>query len=118
MEAMNRRGFLINGAAMAALGSLVANATRAAEPGPDEPLRALVRANDEQIPGLLAQQARTAGGRWPGGVLNEYGIPNVAGTNGFVSALACAACAPGSKYFRSEELVKPMRLAIGYMLSA
>jgi hypothetical protein len=67
---------------------------------------------------LLAQQERRAGHRWLGGIANEYGIHTVAGTNGFVAALAAAACAPGSKYEGSTELVEPMRQAIHYMLSA
>jgi hypothetical protein len=99
--------------------SLAALGTRAASAGTaDETLRSIIRAHDEQIPALLTKQERRAGHRWLGGVANEYGIHTVAGTNGFVAALAAAACAPGSKYFGSVALVEPMQLAIRYMLKA
>lgn len=122
---MQRRHFLLSAAAATSLAALGTRAAeRAPAPGaagagtPDETLRAIIRAHDEQIPGLLAKQERRAGHRWLGGVANEYGIHTVAGTNGFVAALAAATCAPGSKYFGSVALVEPMQLAIRYMLKA
>ena len=102
---------------MASLHSLgLRAATNDASAG--DALGEIIRAHDEQIPALLAKQERRAGHRWLGGIANEYGIHTVAGTNGIVAALAAAACAPGSKYFRSEALVEPMQLAIRYMLQA
>ncbi|WP_414661123.1 hypothetical protein [Horticoccus sp. 23ND18S-11] len=113
---MNRRHFLVSAAAT----SLVALGPRitAAETTPDDLRRTLIRANDAQIPGLLAKQERRPGQRGLGGLVNEYGFPTVAGTNGLVSALICAASAEGSKYFRAQELVEPLRLAFRYMVSA
>jgi hypothetical protein len=49
---------------------------------------------------------------------NEYGIHTVGGAAGFLSSLTCAAFAPDSKYFKSTELVDPMRLAVRYLLAA
>src|ERR1043166_4480948 len=114
---MQRRQFLFSAAAVTALGAL---SRLSADEGTQsaETLRELIRANDEQIPGLLARQEKRAGHPWIGGIPNEYGIHMVAGTNGFVLALACAACAPSSKYFRAVELVEPRRAAIRYMLKA
>ena len=113
---MQRRDFILSTAAATALLSF---GTRAAEPAlGDELLREFIRANDDQIPKLLAQQERRAGHRWLGGVPNEYGIHTAQGTSGFISALACAACAPASKYFNSTELAEPLRLAVGYLLAA
>lgn len=114
---MHRREFLVSSAAATSLAALGARLT-AAEPANDTELRAIIRAHDEQIPGLLAKQERRAGHRAFGGIPTEYGFPTVAGTNGFVAALAAAACAPGSKYYQAPELVEPMRLGIRYMLSA
>jgi hypothetical protein len=122
---MQRRQFLLSAAAATSVAALslraaerkaATNASRAA--GADETLRAIIRAHDEQIPALLAKQERRAGHRWIGGIPNEYGIHTVAGTNGFVAALAAAACAPGSKYYGSKALVEPMQVAIRYMLKA
>jgi hypothetical protein len=121
---MQRRQFLFSAAvasSVAALSARAADRTPAATAGAttaDETLRAIIRAHDEQIPALLAKQERRAGHRWIGGIANENGIHTVAGTNGFVAALAAAACAPGSKYFGSTALVEPMQLAIRYMLKA
>ncbi len=119
---MHRRHFLASSAAatsLAVLGSRLSAAERPVfDVSADDAYRAIVRAHDEHIPGLLAKQERRAGHRWLGGIANEFGIHTVAGTNGFVAALAAAACAPGSKYFRSTELVEPMLTSIRYMLKA
>lgn len=113
---MNRRHFLVSSAAAS---SLVALGARAATPeSGDDTLRAIILAHDEQIPKLLAQQETRAGHRWLGSLANEHGIPTVAGTNGFVAALAAAACAPGSSYFGSAALAAPMLAALRYMLAA
>lgn len=119
---MNRRHFLVSSAAassLAALGPLAVRSQAADKPAAaGDLLREAIRANDEQIPGLLAQQERRPGHRWLGGMPNEYGLHTAGGTSGFISSLACAACASGSKYFRSPELVEPLSLAVRYMLAA
>lgn len=118
---MNRRHFLASSAAatsLAALGAYGATADRPSAGTPPEPLRTLIHANDAQIPGLLARQERRAGHRWLGGLPNEFGLHTASGTAGFVSSLACAACAPGSSYFGSEALDEPLRLAVRYLLAA
>lgn len=112
---MNRRHFIASSAAATSLAVARALAGEAREEA--KFLRALIAAHDAQIPGLLARQERRAGHRSLGGVANEYGIHTVAGTNGLVAALAAAACAPGSRYFQSAELVEPLRHAIAYMLA-
>lgn len=114
---MNRRHFLLTTAAattLAALGARAADTTAVVS----EILRDLIRANDAQIPALLARQERGAGHRWLGGLPNSYGLYAAQDTSGFISALACAACAPDSKYFNSAELAEPLRLAAAYMLTA
>ncbi len=114
---MHRRQFLVSSAAVTSLAAIGSRLSAADTPA-DDALRAIIRAHDEQIPALLAKQERRAGHRGLGGIANEFGIFTVAGTNGFVAALAAAACAPGSKYFRSTELVEPMLAGIRYMLKA
>ena len=114
-----RRDFLTSSAAAVSLAALVPRLTAAENPLPALDLRHLaIVGNDDQIPALLARQEKRPGHRWVGGLPDGRGIHTVAGTNGFVSALAAAACAPGSRYFRSTELVEPMRAAIRYMLAA
>lgn len=114
----SRREFLKNSVGAVALSALGARRSGAAERTAEEVMRELVRANDEQVVALLAQQERRVGHRWLGGLPNAYGIHTVAGTNGFVVAMAVASSAPGSKYFGTEELVGPMLAAIRYMLAA
>jgi hypothetical protein len=118
---MKRRNFLTLGASAVVVGALGANRTRAAAPAPavtNDLLRELIRANDAAIPAQLRKQERRASHRWLGGMPNEYGIHTVGGAAGFLSSLTCAAFAPDSKYFKSTELVDPMRLAVRYLLAA
>jgi hypothetical protein len=114
---MNRRSFLVSSAAASSLAALAPRAS-AAVPAPAPELAKIIADHDAGIPALLAKQERRPGHRWLGGIMNEFGIHTVAGTNGFVAALAAAACAPGSKYFGSAALAEPMRLGLAYMLKA
>jgi hypothetical protein len=117
---MKRRNFLTLGASAVVVGALGANRTRAAAApvADDDLLRGLIRANDAAIPAQLRKQERRASHRWLGGMPNEYGIHTAGGTAGFLSSLTCAACTPDSRYFKSTELVDPMRLAVRYLLAA
>lgn len=116
---MNRRDFLITSATATTALALGARAASPALPGSaNDLLRDIIRANDAQIPALLARQERTPGHRWIGGLTNSHGLATVADTNGFVAALTCAACAPGSRYYNDDALAAPMLAAIAYMLSA
>ena len=91
---MNRRDFLITSATATTALALGARAASPALPGSaNDLLRDIIRANDAQIPALLARQERTPGHRWIGGLTNSHGLATVADTNGFVAALACAASA-------------------------
>src|SRR5688500_16360846 len=108
---MNRRDFLVTSSAAAAV-TVILPGARAAEPDITELLAEMIRANDAQIPRLLAKQARGVGQRWRGGIANEDGIFTAGGVSGFISALACAATSPGGKYNGGAELVEPLRLAI------
>ncbi|MBL9188224.1 MAG: hypothetical protein JNK23_12135 [Opitutaceae bacterium] len=114
-----RRDFLLSTGAAAALAAFAPRLT-AAESSAEAAklLRDAIAANDAQIPALLAKQEKRPGHRWLGGMPDANGIHTVAGTSGFVSALTAAACAPGSRYYRSAEFVEPMRAAIRYMLAA
>lgn len=114
---MNRRDFLISSAAAASLTSL-ASPLRAAASTEEGLRERLIREHDARLPEVLKTQERRPGHAAIGAVINEYGIPTVAGTNGFVAALIAAAGAEGSKYHRSAELVEPLRLALKYMLGA
>lgn len=114
---LERRDFLKSAAA---LGLITTAGLRAASTasGTDELVRELVRLNDTGIPALLAKQERRAGHRWLGGQVNEYGLHVPNATAGFVSALACAAAAPTSRYHGTAELDEPLRLAARYLLAA
>jgi hypothetical protein len=114
---MNRRNFLLSSAA-ASLATVARPALSAAAAAPDPVLQGIIRDHDARIPALLLTPEARPGHRWIGGVPNEHGIHTVAGTNGFVAALATAVCAPGSKYHRDAALVEPMRRGVAYMLKA
>ena len=85
---------------MTVLGACSAAGVRAREStasaDPDPLVRELVRANDEHVARLLPRQERRASHRRVGGLPNEHGIYTAGEAAGFVSALACASCAPGS----------------------
>jgi hypothetical protein len=118
---MNRRDFLLSSSVATAVAAFAVRGTAAPaekSPAPGDLLRGMIRANDEQIPAQLARQERRANHRWLGGMPNEYGIHTAGGTGGFIASLACAVGAEGSKYFRSAELVEPLRLAVRFMLAA
>ena len=122
---MNRRNFLkvsATAASLSALGYKALAAEPAATATPSSPtgdlLRELVRANDKSVPGHLARQELRSGQRWLGGLPNDYGIFTARGTSGLIGSLACALSARESKYFRSSELVEPLRLAARYLLVA
>src|ERR1044072_4064042 len=99
---MNRRIFLQSSAAAVAVGAVSGGWTAMGadkpKPGDSDLLRGMVRANDEQIPSLLARQERRAGHESLGGLPNEFGIYTASGTGGFIASVAGAACAPASKY--------------------
>lgn len=117
---MNRRKFLIASTAAASLVRL-GSRTTAATPStaaPSELVREMIRANDAQIPALLAKIERRTDHPWRGGVPNEFGIYTTHGTAGVISALACAVTSPTSAYFNSNELAEPLGLAARYMLAA
>jgi len=117
---MRRRDFLTTTAGMTVLGACSAAGVRARESAastdPDPLVRALVRANDEQVARLLPRQERRASHPRVGGLPNEHGIYAAGEAAGFVSALACASCAPGSSFFHSTALVKPLQLAVRFLL--
>jgi hypothetical protein len=117
---MRRRDFLTTTAGMTVLGACSAAGVRARESAastdPDPLVRALVRANDEQVARLLPRQERRASHPRVGGLPNEHGIYAAGEAAGFVSALACASCAPGSSFFHSTALVEPLQLAVRFLL--
>jgi hypothetical protein len=123
-ETMHRRDFLKTSGLVALisaaqLNSRASTATSSTASLPtNDLLTDLIRANDVQIPAQLANQERSASHRWHGGIINEYGLHTVGGTANFISALACALCAPGSKYFNAPDLAQPLRLAVAYIIKA
>ncbi len=121
---MNRRNFLKASASAAGLTVIGLKAFGASAASPrasaesDSVLRELIRSNDESIPDQLAQQERRGGHRWLGGMPDRNGIFSARGTAGLVSSLACAACSPESKFFRSADFVDSLQLAMRYLLVA
>jgi hypothetical protein len=117
---MRRRDFLKATAGMTVLGACPAAGVRAREStasaDPDPLVRDLVGANDEHVARLLPRQERRASHRGVGGLPNEHGIYTAGEAAGFVSALACASCAPGSSWFHSTALVEPLQLAVRFLL--
>ena len=123
-ETMHRRDFLKTSGLVALISATQLNSrasTATSSPASlptNDLLTDLIRANDVQIPALLANQERSASHRWHGGIINEYGLHTVGGTANFISTLACALCAPGSKYCNAPDLAQPLRLAVAYIIKA
>ncbi len=124
-DTMARRDFLKTSGLVALISAVQLESVRAAGTAlpstsalTNDLLTDLIRANDVQIPTLLTNQERSTGHRWHGGIINEYGLHTVGGTSGFISSLACAIAAPGSKYFNASELVQPLRHAVAYIINA
>lgn len=115
---MNRRDFLLSSAVAA--GAWAASTRAAEDPATSELVREMVQANNRHVPEIIARQERAAGHRWRGGVPNEHGIHTVGNTSGLISALTCAAVAPGSRYAgpAGAELIEPLKLGIEYLLKA
>ena len=114
-----RRDFLRHSASLALLGALFQKRSEATE---DEATRDLIArltaANDAKIPKSLARQETQPDHRWVGASVGGDGIHWVQGTTELISTLCCGLCGPGSTFFRSEALVEPLRLAVGYLLRA
>ncbi len=123
-ETMHRRDFLKTSGLVALISAAQLNSrasTATSSPASlptNDLLTDLIRANDVQIPAQLANQERSASHRWHGGIINEYGLHTVGGTANFISTLACALCAPGSKYCNAPDLAQPLRLAVAYIIKA
>ena len=123
-ETMHRRDFLKTSGLVALISATQLNSrasTATSSPASlptNDLLTDLIRANDVQIPAQLANQERSASHRWHGGIINEYGLHTVGGTANFISTLACALCAPGSKYCNAPDLAQPLRLAVAYIIKA
>lgn len=123
-ETMHRRDFLKTSGLVALISATQLNSrasTATSSPASlptNDLLTDLIRANGVQIPAQLANQERSASHRWHGGIINEYGLHTVGGTANFISTLACALCAPGSKYFNAPDLAQPLRLAVAYIIKA
>ena len=121
---MHRRDFLKTSGLVALISATQLNSrasTATSSPASlptNDLLTDLIRANDVQIPVQLANQERSASHRWHGGIINEYGLHTVGGTANFISTLACALCAPGSKYCNAPDLAQPLRLAVAYIIKA
>jgi hypothetical protein len=123
---MHRRKFIQATAAGVCLSAMRPPLTWSAPPNEVETSAAdvdnlvsrLVRANDELVPGYLQRQERRSSHRWQGGLPNGQGIYAVGEAAHFISSLACASCAPESKFFHSTELVSPLLLAMRFLLQA
>ncbi len=115
---MNRRDFILTSTAAASLAQISLPSAIAGQPSSSALVLEMIRANDAQIPSLLALPEREATHPSRGGVRNGHGIYTAGGTAGVISALVCAVTAPASTYYKSSELIEPLHLAARYMLTA
>ncbi len=111
---MNRRHFVVSTAA-ALTAVTVPRRLDAADADAAAVLRGLVRDHDAQIPEILGRQETQPGHPAFGGVRDGYGLHAASAANGFITALATAACAPGSRYLGDTALVEPLRRAIAFL---
>ncbi len=76
----------------------------------------MVRENDRILNGLFEQQIERPGHRFDGGISDAYGIASEGSTAIFLQRMASAYIAPGSDWFRSADLLPPMKKAVAYLL--
>jgi len=121
VELINRRAFLQTAVAAATAGvgttGLRAWPQTGTDAVPGALVADLVRRNDDRIPRLLERQERRTSHRWVGGLPNEFGIFTAGDTAGFVSALACAITAEGSRLYRDADLREPLQQAARFLLN-
>jgi hypothetical protein len=115
---MTRRHFLLASAAATSLGAATLHAATSGvvSATPDDLIRELIRANDEQVPRVLQRQERGIAHPARGGVPNEYGMFTAHDAAGFISHLVASHAAPGSKYYHAAELVEPLQHAVRFLL--
>ncbi len=73
----------------------------------------LVKVNDSHVPQCLERQQLSDSHRWFGGFSDEHGIFFAGVTSNYLAELACAYSASESVYYRSDELLKRMQMAVG-----
>lgn len=84
--------------------------------GIDEVIKALTPINDERAESLLSRQLHRPGGRWHGGVPNQYELPNAHSTSSFIVVLAAAYASPYSRYHLSAAFEQPLERAAACLL--
>lgn len=73
--------------------------------------------NDDVVDRLLELQIDQPGDRWHGGLMNNHEIPNAHATKEIILKLGASYASPYSRYYLSDELVRPMEKAIQCLLN-
>lgn len=87
----------------------------AAQASPNDRLAEALRKNDKAVERLLGGQNTDPSSKMSGGFPDEYGLYPTASATGFLSAGIIAALSPQSRFHRSGELMRRMRLAQGFI---
>jgi len=74
-----------------------------------------IAAHDAGIDSLLSQQSADRGSRWHGGLFDEYGLPNPAGTAGILVHAVTGLVLPGSRHHRSARARERVQWAVDYL---
>jgi len=82
-----------------------------------ELLSELVKLNDKNIPGTLKNQWIAKDDQYYGAVFDGDSVVTPMGTAQFIQNLMCAYVSPGSKYYKSKEILQRMTLAAGGLLN-
>lgn len=120
MDKQRRTFIKQSGIAATALTALptIAWTQKTEDNGAEDILKKLAKINDAKIETLLASQLNLPGDPWDGGVTNQYDLPNVHSTCWFILTIGSSYALKYSDYYLSDQLEKPMTLAIDCMLSA
>ena len=82
-----------------------------------ELLSELVKLNDKNIPGALKNQWIAKESQYFGAVFDGDSVVTPMGTAQFIQNLMCVYVSPGSKYYKSKEILQRMTLAAGGLLN-
>jgi hypothetical protein len=80
-------------------------------------LTELITLNDKAIPHAMAQQWTMTGSKYYGAIFNSDSVVSPIGTAGLIQTLMCSYVSPGSKYYRSGELLDRMVMATRGLLN-
>jgi hypothetical protein len=77
----------------------------------------LIEKNDNKVEPRIQSQILDTDSPWYGGSPNQYDIPNAGSSCALIRDLSCAYVSPGSRYFKSEQVLESIERASQFLLN-